>query len=83
VGRGSCARPLIPPRPRRSFSRPRPAWNAGSRQADIRAQERGLLDLWTNENFFLFGIVGVVLLFAAIVGVVPPPSDPRCTLPWC
>lgn len=47
-------------------------------------QERVLLDFWTSESFYKVGAVGAcafLLLFAVLMG--PPPSDGRCTLPWC
>ena len=78
----SCSLPL-PRRAPRSFTR-RPEWNSGRQREDIRRQERIGLDIWTNESFYLVGIVAVVVLFAAVLlSAGGPPADPRCTLPWC
>lgn len=63
--------------------RPRQAqWN-GQQREDIRRIERGVLDGWIGEPFFLWGAVGVVLLFVAMLLVGGAPTDSRCTLPWC
>ena len=43
-----------------------------------------MLDIFTNENFYKVGAVAALaLLVATSVLVGPPPSDSRCTLPWC
>ena len=47
-------------------------------------QERFMLDIFTNDNFFrLSAVAAVALLLSTALLVGPPPSDSRCTLPWC
>ena len=66
------------------FNRAPREWNTGPTREDIRRTERGLLDAWTNETFSQLSIAVVVLLFlATVVAAGPPPTDARCTLPWC
>ena len=53
-------------------------------EKDIRANEQLLLNVWVQENFFIFGgITTFVVLLCILFAAGPPPSDPRCTLPWC
>ena len=43
-----------------------------------------MLDIFTNDNFFrLSAVAAVALLLSTALLVGPPPSDSRCTLPWC
>ena len=43
-----------------------------------------MLDIFTNEKFYKLGIAATVVLFVATTVLLgPPPSDSRCTLPWC
>ncbi|PRW33295.1 metaxin 1 [Chlorella sorokiniana] len=70
-----------PPR----FTQSRGGWNDGSSAADkVRRQEQQLLSAWTSERGMQLAagstIVLVLLLLFAAGG---PPSDARCTLPWC
>ena len=60
-------------------------WNAGQPAADnVRRQERLLLDVWTRPQSLLVAASGtLVLLLVLLVASGGPPSDPRCTLPWC
>jgi hypothetical protein len=47
-------------------------------------QESWLLDIWTNERVQQIGGVLSLVVFAIVIASVgPPPSDSRCTLPWC
>jgi hypothetical protein len=65
--------------PRSSGTRP-----LGKSERQIRQQESALLNVWTQQWFFLLCGCGVFVLLAVFVaGVGPPPTDPRCTLPWC
>lgn len=51
---------------------------------EIRKQESTLLNVWTKQWFFLlcgFAVFGFMVVMVGVVG--PPPSDGRCTLPWC
>lgn len=52
---------------------------------DVRDNERLMLDFFVNENFSKFGALGAVLLIVLFlsVGGGAPPTDDRCTLPWC
>ena len=62
---------------------PPPGWGGQARD-DIRRTERNALAVWTSPTFAKAGIVVVLLtLFVFVVVVGPPPSDGRCTLPWC
>eukprot|EP00894_Picocystis_sp_ML_P001364 jgi/Pico_ML_1/51881/g13.t1 len=50
----------------------------------VRRAEKRVLDFTTSENFTKAGLfsVGTILFFyLAVVGA--PPSDGKCTLPWC
>ena len=50
----------------------------------IKQDERRALDAVVNENFTKtgFGVIALTLfVYVFIIG--PPPSDGRCTLPWC
>ncbi|GHP03883.1 hypothetical protein PPROV_000263700 [Pycnococcus provasolii] len=50
----------------------------------IKRDERRALDAVVNENFTKtgFGVIALTLfVYVFIIG--PPPSDGRCTLPWC
>lgn len=67
-----------------SFNTNTQQWNSGPTADDIRRQESTLLDAWTTETFSQISIIGIVLLFVAVViAAGPPPTDARCTLPWC
>ncbi len=47
-------------------------------------QEIAWANIWSAESFYKLGAAGTLLLFVFIVlQAGPPPSDPRCTLPWC
>ncbi|KAG1659814.1 hypothetical protein FOA52_002151 [Chlamydomonas sp. UWO 241] len=53
-------------------------------EAQMRREESWLLDIWTNERVQQVGAVLSLVVFAIIISSVgPPPSDSRCTLPWC
>mmetsp|Transcript_39683 Transcript_39683/g.55097 ORF Transcript_39683/g.55097 Transcript_39683/m.55097 type:complete len:149 (+) Transcript_39683:132-578(+) len=53
-------------------------------QDQIRSDENFILNAWTGENFTRSGLISVAaLLIFFIVVIGPPPSDGRCTLPWC
>lgn len=61
-----------------------PRFKASSPRDDIRRQERLILDTWVNESSSQLVIVAVVIAFIAFLLVsAPPPTDARCTLPWC
>lgn len=50
----------------------------------IRKDENFVLNAVTSGKFTTGALIGVgVLLFVFVVVVGPPPSDGRCTLPWC
>ena len=60
-----------------------PGWG-GAAKEDIRRSERQVLAAWTSPTFAKAGILVVVAtLFVFVVVVGPPPSDGRCTLPFC
>jgi hypothetical protein len=61
----------------------RGAWNSGPQGVEIRRAESGLLDVWTSGPFFAIAGAVAVLLLVALVAGNPPPTDSRCTLPWC
>lgn len=51
---------------------------------DIKRAENNLLNAWTSEAFTRNGLIAVVALLVFFLFVIgPPPSDGRCTLPWC
>tara|TARA_B100000768_G_scaffold95591_1_gene89265 strand:- start:157 stop:507 length:351 start_codon:yes stop_codon:yes gene_type:complete len=51
---------------------------------DIQDDENRVADIWSSEIFTKAGIVSVLLLLFFFVFVIgPPPSDGRCSLPWC
>jgi len=51
---------------------------------DIQADENRVADIWSSENFTKFGIASVCfLLFVFVFVIGPPPSEGRCSLPWC
>uniref|UniRef100_A0A7R9VHK0 Uncharacterized protein n=1 Tax=Chlamydomonas euryale TaxID=1486919 RepID=A0A7R9VHK0_9CHLO len=55
-----------------------------ARQQQLRRDEKLLLDLWTNERVQqIGGFLSFVVIAAILVSLGPPPSDSRCTLPWC
>lgn len=55
-----------------------------NREKSIRQQEQKLLNVWVQENFFIVaGLTVVATLIVSTFLVGPPPSDSRCTLPWC
>ena len=50
----------------------------------IRADEDLVLNWWTSPTFAVAGVgAAALLLFLFVVVIGPPPSDGRCTLPWC
>ncbi len=58
-------------------------WGGAARD-DIRKAERSVLAAWTSPTFAKAGVLIVLLtLFVFVVVIGPPPSDGRCTLPWC
>ena len=60
-----------------------PGWG-GAAKEDIKRSERQVLAAWTSSTFAKAGILVVVAtLFVYVVVVGPPPSDGRCTLPFC
>jgi hypothetical protein len=62
---------------------PPPGWS-GRAVDDIRATENRVLAPWTSPTFAKAGIAVSVLTLLVFVFVVgPPPSDGRCSLPWC
>lgn len=62
----------------------RRTWNVGQQQESIRRQERYLLNYWSQDTFFKGGGLAVLALFILLILLAgPPPSDGRCTLPWC
>jgi hypothetical protein len=50
---------------------------------NIRKQESLLLNIWTQQVFFLVAGCSAFLMIVALVSASGAPSDPRCTLPWC
>ncbi|PSC73709.1 metaxin-1 isoform X2 [Micractinium conductrix] len=59
-------------------------WNSGPTGDQLRRQERAVLDAWTQAlqlQLAAGGTIVVVLLLLFAAG--GPPSDARCTLPWC
>jgi len=59
-----------------------------SPDADAKQQiyddEDRVLNFATSNSFSVAGVIGVVvLLFLFVVVIGPPPSDGRCSLPWC
>lgn len=79
--RSSC--PPLPPPLR--FSQPRGGWNDGSAAADkVRRQEQQVLSAWTSERGMQLAAGGtIVLVLLLLFAAGGPPSDARCTLPWC
>jgi hypothetical protein len=58
--------------------------SANPRLDSIRKQERFALDIWSSPWFPALGAgLALALLAVFVLGVGPPPTDPRCTLPWC
>jgi hypothetical protein len=56
----------------------------GDVQQQIRRQEAALLNVWSSQAFQSAGTVAAIVLFVSMIVVAgPPPSDGRCTLPWC
>ena len=53
------------------------------RERQLREQESRLVNVWTQQTFFLACGCVVLLLLLLIIGFGAPSSDPRCTLPWC
>lgn len=75
-----------PNRPRPSAGPPRraqaPQVSPGSKL--VRENEKFLLDFWVSENFFKLGAASAVLVLLFFLFFVGgPPTDDRCTLPWC
>ena len=65
------------------MDRPSSGWGGAARD-DIRRTEQKALSPWTSPLFAQAGIIVVVAtLFVFVVIVGPPPSDGRCTLPFC
>jgi hypothetical protein len=52
-------------------------------EKQIRRQESTLLNVWTQQGFFLLCGCTVLLLLVLFVSAGAPPKDPRCMLPWC
>lgn len=77
------ALPALPPPLR--FSQPRGGWNDGSAAADkVRRQEQQVLSAWTSERGMQLAAGGtIVLVLLLLFAAGGPPSDARCTLPWC
>jgi hypothetical protein len=81
-----------PPAPQRSTfdpeqfvdrPQPPPGWDGRARE-DIRRTENRALAPWNSPTFAKAGLLVVLAtLFVFLVIVGPPPSDGRCTLPWC
>lgn len=63
--------------------RPPPRQNLSTAQDKVRKQESLLLNLVSNQLFFLVAGGMVFLLLLGVLSVSGTPSDPRCTLPWC
>lgn len=50
----------------------------------IRKEEERVLGTWSSTRFTQLGLASVVLLLVLLVVVSGgPPTDSRCTLPWC
>jgi len=64
---------------------PRPLSSRPRRLAvdDIRRDERLLLDVWSSQWFQALMVVVTLAVLYGFLKVGPPPSDGRCTLPWC
>ena len=65
-------------------------WLARRRSPDADAKQQiyddedRVLNFATSNSFSVAGVIGVVvLLFLFVVVIGPPPSDGRCSLPWC
>lgn len=59
-------------------------WNVGPAPDQMRQQERQVLDAWTQERLLqLAAGVTMALVLLLLFAAGGPPSDPRCTLPWC
>ena len=69
-----------------SSRQPPPRTPSGSDPSyqQIRDSEDFVLNAWSSEKFTKVGLLATVLLLVFFVVVIgPPPSDGRCTLPWC
>jgi len=63
---------------------PEPTPPNRQQQKEIRRQERVLLDVFSTDTFMKAGAGVAFVMFIVFVFVIgPPPSDGRCTLPWC
>ena len=65
-------------------SRTSGGWNTGPAADQVRRGELLLLNAFTQERLMQLaagGTMALVLLLLFSAG--GPPSDPRCTLPWC
>lgn len=65
------------------FTQTRQTWNTGPAQNDITRIEQGLLNIWTQNSFFLVGAAITIFFLGLLLFAGPPPTDSRCTLPWC
>lgn len=78
-------RSRTPPLPCCRFSQSaRGGWNDGPVGDKVRRQEQQVLNAWTSERGMQLaagGTMALVLLLLFAAG--GPPSDARCTLPWC
>lgn len=50
----------------------------------IKREESFLLNAWTSDKFQGAGVaLAVLVLLVVLLAAGPPPTDARCTLPWC
>lgn len=70
-----------------STAAPRPTKPLSEKDQAIRKQESALLNVWTQQAFFLLAGGVTLILLVGLLSVSgqtgTAPSDPRCTLPWC
>ncbi|KAL4423471.1 hypothetical protein ABPG77_005423 [Micractinium sp. CCAP 211/92] len=59
-------------------------WNSGPSADQMRRQEQQVLNAWTQERLMQLAAGGtMVLVLVLLFAAGGPPSDARCTLPWC